>query len=108
MHGRVRDVVVVTTTYGRTIALDASTGHRLWEFVPPGIRSYQGSFQFTTATPVADPSRRYVFAASPDGVIRKLSVSTGREVRHDHWPARVTRDAAARRSPPRSTWRATR
>jgi outer membrane protein assembly factor BamB len=93
VRGRARDVAIVTTTYGRTIALDAGTGAKLWEYVPPGIRRYQGSSQITTTTPIADPGRRYVFAASPDGRIRKLAVATGREVRSAHWPAVITFDA---------------
>lgn len=92
MHGRAHDLIIVTTTYGRTIALDASTGTRLWEFVPRDIRAYEGSAQITTTTPVADPGRRYVFAASPDGLIRKLAVATGREVRSRHWPVHTTLD----------------
>ncbi len=90
--GRTRDLVVVTTTYGRTIALDPGTGAQLWEYVPGDIGSYQGSSQITTATPIADPNRRYVYASSPDGRIHKLAVSTGREVRSGHWPVRVTFD----------------
>ena len=69
--------VVVTTTYGRTIAFDPGSGAKLWEFSPADVRSYQGSSQITTATPVADPGRRYVYAARPDGVIHKLSVTDG-------------------------------
>ena len=34
VKGRVRDVIIVTTTYGRTIALDPGTGAKLWEYVP--------------------------------------------------------------------------
>jgi outer membrane protein assembly factor BamB len=90
--GRERDVVIVTTTYGRTIAIDPATGARLWEFSPGDIGAYQGSAQITTATPVADPDRRYVYAASPDGRIHKLALATGREVRSGHWPVRVTFD----------------
>ncbi|MGI8863401.1 MAG: PQQ-binding-like beta-propeller repeat protein [Solirubrobacteraceae bacterium] len=93
VHGRTHDLIIVTTTYGRTIALDAGTGQELWEFVPPDIRSYEGTPRITTTTPVADPGRRYVFAASPDGLIRKLAVATGHEIRSRHWPAHVTRDA---------------
>jgi outer membrane protein assembly factor BamB len=91
--GRVRDVVIVTTTYGRTIALDAGTGGRLWEFVPSDIGSYQGSSQITDTTPVIDPDRRFVYAGSPDGRIYKLAVSSGRQVRVGKWPVRVTFDA---------------
>ena len=90
IRGRPRDVAILTTTYGRTVAIDVGTGAKLWEFVPPDIRSYQGSAQITTASPVADPDRRFVYAASPDGMIRKIRVSNGREVRSGHWPARIT------------------
>jgi outer membrane protein assembly factor BamB len=90
VDGRTRDVIVVTTTYGRTLALDASTGATLWQFTPSGIGSYQGSAQLTTATPIFDPDRRYVYAASPNGFIHELSLSTGRQVFSAHWPAQVT------------------
>src|SRR5262249_32275456 len=79
--------------YGKTIAFDPRSGRRLWEFTPPDIRAYVGSPQITTTTPVADPDRRFIYAASPDGLIRKLQVATGRQVRSAHWPARVTFDA---------------
>lgn len=92
VQGRRQDVIVVTTTYGRTIALAAGSARKLWEFVPSDIRRYEGSFQFTTATPIADPSRRYVFAASPDGLIHKLALASGRQVRSRHWPVSVTFD----------------
>jgi outer membrane protein assembly factor BamB len=81
-RGRTRDVVVVTTTSGHTIALDPGTGQQLWEFVPAR------SAEITTASPVLDPDRRYLYAASPDGLIHKLSVATGRQV----WKARITFD----------------
>jgi hypothetical protein len=89
--GRRRDMIIVTTTYGRTIALDPGTGQRLWEWVPGDIGRYQGSSQITTATPVLDPSRAFVYTASPNGFIHKLAVVTGREVRSG-WPVRVTLD----------------
>jgi len=92
--GRSRDVIVVTTTYGRTLALDAETGATLWQYTPPGIGSYQGSPQITTATPIVDPNRRYVYAASPDGIIHKLSLLTGRQVLSGGWPVTVTFDPA--------------
>jgi PQQ-like domain len=88
--GRLRDVVVVTTTYGRTIAIDPGTGAKLWEYVPPSIHRYEGSDQVTTATPVVD--HRFVYASSPDGLIRKLSLTSGREIRRSHWPVRITFD----------------
>ena len=39
-----------------------------------------GTCQITTATPVADPGRAYVYSVSPDGVVHKLAVANGREV----------------------------
>ena len=87
--GRTRDVDFITTTYGRTIAFDPATATRLWGFAPRGIARYQGGHQITTASPVADPGRRYVYAASPDGFIHKLSIANGHQV----WSARVTFDA---------------
>lgn len=75
---------------GRTIAIDPGTGAKLWEFVPSKIRSYEGTYQITTATPIVDPERRFVFAADPGGRIHKLTVANGREVTSGPWPVRVT------------------
>jgi outer membrane protein assembly factor BamB len=94
VRGRARDVIVLTTSYGKTIAIDPSTGARLWEYTPADIGAYEGSSQITTATPIADPSRSYVYTASPDGRVHKLVVATGGEVRSGHWPVRVTFDAS--------------
>jgi outer membrane protein assembly factor BamB len=85
-------VLVVTTTYGRTIALDAGTAGKLWEYVPASIGGYERSTQVTTATPVADPDRKFVYAATPDRRIRKLELATGHEVRSKLWPAVITFD----------------
>jgi outer membrane protein assembly factor BamB len=82
------DLVAVTTSYGKTIAFDARTGSRLWEFDPAGVNSTPGNPQVTTASPVADPDRGYIYSASPNGVIHKLSVATGRQV----WSRSVTFD----------------
>src|SRR3954451_21044340 len=65
VRGKRRDVYFVTTTYGRTLAIDARRRKRLWQFVPRGVRKLERSPQFTPATPVADPNRRYIYAASP-------------------------------------------
>jgi PQQ-like domain len=93
VRGSKRDVIVVTTTYGRTLALDPGSGRRLWEFTPADIHSYLASSQITTATPIADPGRKFIYAASPDGRIHKLALATGREVRAGGWPVSVTFDA---------------
>jgi len=84
--GAAHDVFVVTTSYGKTIAIDASSGATLWEFTPPGYSQWAGTSRITNATPVADPDRTAIYAASPDGHIQKLAVSDG----HSIWSTAIT------------------
>jgi len=92
VRGVPHDVFIVTTSYGRTVAVDASSGAVLWTFTPAGYSSWAGSSRITNATPVADPTRRFVYAAAPDGRIYELAVASGAEVRSGSWPATITRD----------------
>ncbi len=85
--GAPHDVFFVTTTYGKTEAIDAANGKLLWRFTPPGYSSWAGSAQITTSTPVADPSRQWIYAASPAGRIYKLSVADG----HSAWSVSITK-----------------
>ena len=62
----------------------------------PATRSWAGSAQITTASPLADPDRRFVYAASPNGLIHKLSLANGSEDRAGAWP--VQRHARRRRT----------
>ncbi len=87
IHGSRHDAFFVTTTYGITLAVDATSGRILWKWTPPRYSSWAGSAQITTATPVADPSRRWIYAASPDGRIQKLTVASG----HAVWRRSITR-----------------
>ncbi len=87
IHGSTHDSFFVTTTYGITLAIEATSGQILWRWTPPRYSSWAGSAQITTATPVADPSRRWIYAASPDGRIQKLTVATG----HAVWRRSITR-----------------
>jgi hypothetical protein len=89
--GVVRSVVVVTTTYGKTLALDATSGRILWTFTPSGYSRWAGSSQITTTSPLADPGGHFVYAASPNGLVHKLSIAGGREA--GGWPVSITRDA---------------
>ena len=84
--GGTHDVFFVTTTYGKTLAIDADDGTILWRFTPSGYDSWAGSRQITTTTPVADPSREFIYAASPDGRIQKLAVADG----HSVWSTAIT------------------
>ncbi len=89
--GAAHSVVVVTTTYGKTLALDATGGRILWTFTPAGYSRWAGSAQITTTSPLADPSAPFIYAASPNGLIHKLALADGREA--PGWPVSVTRDA---------------
>lgn len=90
VRGARHDLVAVTTTYGNTVAFDARTGQILWEFRPQGVNATPGNPQVTTASPVADPDRRFIYTASPNGVIHKLAVAGGRQV----WAQSITFDPA--------------
>ncbi|MBS1882031.1 MAG: PQQ-binding-like beta-propeller repeat protein [Actinobacteria bacterium] len=94
VRGGTHDVAVMTSSYGRTFAVDVNSGALLWTYTPPGYSGWAGSAQITTASPLLDPSpgHRYVYAASPDGVVHKLSLASGKEVHTGAWPVTVTRD----------------
>ena len=84
--GGVHDTFFVTTTYGKTIAVDADSGAVLWEYTPAGHNSWVGSAQVTNSTPVADPDRESMYATAPDGAVRKLAITDGREL----WSTPIT------------------
>ena len=85
VKGKRHDVFVLTTSYGRTLAIDADSGARLWLFTPRGYSSWVGLYRITNSSPVSD--RRFVWAGAPDGRIYKLSLATGREI----WSRAITR-----------------
>ncbi len=85
--GAKHDAFFVTTTYGITLAIDAANGKILWRWTPPSYSHVAGTAQITTATPVADPSRKWIYAASPDGRIQKLTVASG----HAVWRRSITK-----------------
>jgi outer membrane protein assembly factor BamB len=87
VQGDRHDTIFVTTTYGKTLAIDADSGAVLWEYTPESYRRLAGTRQITNTTPVADPSRRSIYAASPDGFIQKLAIDDG----HVVWRTSITR-----------------
>jgi hypothetical protein len=92
VRGRRHDVFVVTTSYGKVLAIDAAAGKVLWRFTPRGYGSWAGSERITNASPLASPDRRFVYSASPGGHVHKIVLATGREVRSAGWPAAITRN----------------
>src|SRR5579883_958254 len=86
IEGATHDAFFVTTSYGKTVAVDADSGGILWEYTPPGFNSWVGTAQITNSTPAADPDRQHIYAAAPDGAVRKLAISDG----HAVWNTAVT------------------
>jgi outer membrane protein assembly factor BamB len=90
VNGSTRDVFFVTTSYGKTLAIDANDGTILWRYTPSGYDRWEGSRQITNSTPVADPNREFIYAASPDGRVQKIAIADG----HAVWSTAITRLAA--------------
>jgi outer membrane protein assembly factor BamB len=88
VEGARHDTAFVTTDYGVTVALDVSSGRILWTFKPPGLHSWLGSAQITTASPILDPGHRFLYATSPNGDVHKLSIENGAE--QPGWPVTIT------------------
>jgi outer membrane protein assembly factor BamB len=72
-----RDVLLLTSIYGRTEALDAGSGRVLWRYTPPTYQQLKGSVRITNGTPLVDPSRSTIYTEAPDGCVRALSVNDG-------------------------------
>ena len=87
IHGASHNAIFVTTTYGKTLAIDADSGDILWEYTPDSYRQLAGTRQITNSTPVADPDRQFIYAAAPDGTIQKLAVGDGQLV----WRTAITK-----------------
>lgn len=87
VNGGAHDVFFVTTTYGKTLAIDAANGTILWRYTPPGYAAWEGSARITNSTPVADPDRKFIYAASPDGRVQKLAIADG----HAIWSTAITK-----------------
>lgn len=87
IKGAKHNAFFMTTTYGKTLAIDANSGALLWEFTPASYKQLEGTYRITNATPVADPDDQFIYAASPDGVIRKFAIADGKAV----WRTAVTR-----------------
>ncbi len=81
--GSTRDVLYVTTRDGRLLAMDAASGATLWSHRPSGPK-------ITHSSPVADPSRQYVYAYGLDGSLHKYRATDGMETTGGGWPVRIT------------------
>lgn len=86
--GQRRDLFLMTTSYGRTVAVDAAGGQIVWTFTPAGYASWAGTYRIMNATPAAKGA--FVYAGSPDGRVHKISIATGREA-GGRWPVTITK-----------------
>jgi len=66
IRGARHDAFFVTTSYGRTFAIDAAKGTILWQFTPRSYSSVVGSYRITSSTPVADPRSDWFVRRMPD------------------------------------------
>jgi outer membrane protein assembly factor BamB len=99
VQGASHDVFFGTTNMGRTVAIDANDGKVLWEYAAPGFDEAKAAAgapagarglivkQITNSTPVADPNRQFVYAASADGKVTKIAIADGKAV----WATAVTK-----------------
>lgn len=90
------DLVFVTTTDGRIIALDAHTGAQVWahQYGPAGCTINNGSNPcYTTSSPAVDPSLQYVYSYGLDGYVHKYAIGTGTETTTGGWPELATTKA---------------
>jgi PQQ-like domain len=81
---RLRDLVIVTTTKGRAVALDALTGEIVWMTEPPA------GPRWTTSSPVVDLRRNVVYSYALDGYVHRYDLAGGSEITGNGWPQLVT------------------
>jgi outer membrane protein assembly factor BamB len=91
-------LLVLTTSYGKAVAVDPHGGTIAWTFVPDGIENSEGTSQITQASPVY--ANGFVYSYSPDGRVHKLNATNGDEIETAGWPARITLDPAHEKSAP--------
>jgi len=102
VNGASHDVFFGTTNLGRTVAIEANDGKVLWEFAPPSFdeasamapqrgdpdgNPFNGAKQITNSSPVADANRQFIYAASADGKVNKISIADGKVL----WSTAVTK-----------------
>jgi len=80
----VRDLLFVTTTDGRLVALDAATGATVWSQQPAG------GPQYTTSAPAIDPGRQLVYSYGLEGRVHRYRAADGSEVTGSGWPQLAT------------------
>src|SRR5438034_7240244 len=83
----VKDLLFITTQQGNLVALDASSGVKVWEADPPG--TFIAS-QGTSSSPAIDLSGQFVYSYGLDGKVHKYAIGTGVENTGGGFPVTVT------------------
>ena len=78
------DLLLVTTTDGTLVAVDAARGAVAWSFRPAAGPWY------TTSSPAVGPDRRFVYTYGLDGRVHKVCLAAGTEVTSHGWPEVAT------------------
>jgi outer membrane protein assembly factor BamB len=79
-----RNLLIVETSAGRLIALDAASGFEIWSTTGPAGQ------RWTTSTPALDPNRTVLYAYGLDGYVHKYAVGSGVEITGNGWPELIT------------------
>ena len=87
--GSTADLLYVTTSHGTTLALNAQDGTVVWQQASAGPMMPTEPCQIC-ATPAADPSRQWIYAAGMDGAVHRYAATTGEEDQAPPWPVPVT------------------
>jgi outer membrane protein assembly factor BamB len=80
----VQDLLFMTTTDGRLVAVDAATGSTVWSRQPAS------GPRFTTSAPAIDPGRQLVYSYGLEGRVHRYRVADGSEVTGGGWPQTAT------------------
>jgi outer membrane protein assembly factor BamB len=84
--GSMHNVLYMTTRSGSLVALDADSGAQLWVRKDAALDPNKT----TTSSPLADPVNGVVYSYTLDGYVHEYNAVTGRELRTNGWPVKVT------------------
>ncbi|MHB8575926.1 MAG: outer membrane protein assembly factor BamB family protein [Dehalococcoidia bacterium] len=87
--GSIADLLYLTSSHGITMAVNAQSGALVWQQNTNGPRIDNQRCQIC-ASPAADPSREWIYAAGNDAAVHKYAAATGQEDTSSPWPVPVT------------------
>ncbi len=87
--GGTADLLYVTTSHGSTLALNAASGAIVWRKDTGDLQIPNQRCQIC-ATPAAEPSRQWIYAAGNDGAVHRYAADSGQEDTNAPWPVPVT------------------